>query len=84
LRPFWKSFAASIAMAIMVWLTQYVFYNRLLLPAYVTVGDVTYLIGLRLLRAVRLAVQFFGKRYEPLVNLVGKILENSKNDRFAC
>jgi len=75
----WKSFAASTAMAIIVWLTQYVFYSRLLLPAYIIVGAVTYLIGLRLLRALRpadiqLGIQFLGKRYEPLVNLVGKIL----------
>jgi len=79
LEAFWKSFAASTAMAIAVWLTQYVFYNRLLLPAYVIVGAVTYLIGLRLLKAVhpadaQLAVEFLGKRYEPLVNLAGKIL----------
>ena len=83
LEALWKSFAASIAMAIIVWLTQYVFYNRLLLPAYIIVGAVTYLIGLRLLRALRpadiqLGMQFLGKRYEPLVNLVGKILGNSE------
>jgi O-antigen/teichoic acid export membrane protein len=79
LEAFWKSFVASIVMAVMVWLTQYVFYNRLLLPAYVIVGAVTYLVGLRLLKAVhpadaQLAVESLGKRYEPLVNLAGKIL----------
>ena len=85
LEALWKSFAASIPMAIMVWLIQYVFYNRLLFPAYVMVGAVTYLIGLRLLRALRpadrqLAVVFLGKQYEPLVNLVWEILGNSKTD----
>jgi O-antigen/teichoic acid export membrane protein len=79
LEAVWKSFAASIAMTVIVWLTQYVFYKRLLLPAYIMVGAVAYLTGLRLLKAVRpadvqLAVQFLGKRYEPLVNLAGKIL----------
>ena len=85
LEALWKSFAASIAMAIMVWLTQYVFYNRLLLPVYIIVGAITYLIGLRLLKALRpadreLAVVFLGRQYEPLVNLVWKILGNSKTD----
>jgi hypothetical protein len=79
LEALWKSFTASTAMAIIVWLTQYVFYDRLLLPAYIIVGTVTYLVGLRLLRALRtadfqLAVEFLGKRYEPLVNIVGRIL----------
>jgi len=73
-------------MAIIVWLTQYVFYNRLLLPAYIIVGAVTYLIGLRLLKAPRttdyqLALEFLGKRYEPLVYLVWRILSNSETDR---
>jgi O-antigen/teichoic acid export membrane protein len=75
----WKSLAASTAMAIVVWLTQFVFYNRLLLPAYVIVGTVAYLIGLRLLRALRttdfqLAVEILGKRYEPLVNILGRMM----------
>jgi O-antigen/teichoic acid export membrane protein len=79
LEAFWKSFAASTAMAVIVWLTEYVFYNRLLLPAYILIGAVTYLAGLRLLRTIRpadaeLALHFLGKRYEPLVNLVGKVL----------
>jgi O-antigen/teichoic acid export membrane protein len=79
LEALWKSFVASTAMGIVVWLTQFVFYNRLLLPAYVIVGTVAYLIGLRLLRAVRaadlqLAVEILGKRYEPLVNTIGKVL----------
>jgi len=85
LEALWKSFAASVAKAILVWLVQYVFYNRLLFPAYVMVGAVTYMIGLRLLRALRpadrqLAVVFLGKQYEPLVNLVWGVLGNSKTD----
>ena len=80
LEAFWKSFAASIAMVIVVWLAQYVSYNRLLLPAYAILGGGTYLAGLRLLRAihsadVQLAKEFLGRRYESLVNLLGMILQ---------
>jgi len=80
LEAFWKSFAASIAMVMVVWLAQYVFYNGLLLPAYAILGGCTYLAGLRLLRAihpadVQLAKQFLGRRYESLVNLLGMILQ---------
>jgi hypothetical protein len=78
LEAVWKSFAASTVMAIVVWFTQYVFYSRFLIPAYSVVGAITYLIGPRLLTAAsptdtQLAVQFLGKRYKPLVNLVRTI-----------
>jgi len=81
LEAFWKSFAASIGMAIAVWVAQYAAYSRLLLPAYVMIGGCTYLAGLRLLKAihpadVQLAKQFLGKRYEWPVNLLGKLLQS--------
>jgi O-antigen/teichoic acid export membrane protein len=80
LEAFWKSFAASIGMVIAVWLGQYVAYSRLLLPAYVMLGTFTYLVGLRLLKAIQpadveLAKQILGKRYEFYVNLLSKILQ---------
>lgn len=79
LEALWKSSAASIAMAIAVWLAQYVSYNRDLLPAYALLGGVVYLAGLRLLKAihasdVHLAKQFLGRRYEPEINLLSKVL----------
>jgi O-antigen/teichoic acid export membrane protein len=76
----WKSFAAGIAMVIVVWLAQMVSYSRLLLPAYAMLGACTYLAGLRLLRAVHrvdveLASQVLGQRYQMPVRALSKILE---------
>ena len=80
LEAFWKSFVASIGMAIAVLLAQHVSYNRLLLPVYVILGACMYLAGLRLLKGidsadVKLAKEFLGKRHEPLVNLLSKLLQ---------
>lgn len=80
LEAFWKSFAASTAMVVVIWLSEYLLYDRLLLPAYVIVGAVTYLAGLRLLKAihpadVELTKQFLGARYQRPVNLLSKILQ---------
>lgn len=64
---------------VVVWSVQYVWYSRLLLPAYALLGFFLYLAGLRVLRAVhssdiQLAKQFLGKRYEQPINLLSKIL----------
>jgi O-antigen/teichoic acid export membrane protein len=80
LEALWKSSAASIAMAIAVWLAQYLSYNRDLLPAYALLGGAVYLVGLRLLKAihasdVELTKQFLGRRGESLINLLSKILQ---------
>jgi O-antigen/teichoic acid export membrane protein len=80
LEAFWKSFAASIGMIILVWFAQYVAYSRLLLPVYVMIGTFTYLAGLRMLKAVHptdvdLARQVLGERYMFLVNFLSKILQ---------
>lgn len=76
---FWKSFAASIGMAIVVLLAQHIFYDRLLLPIYIMIGGVTYLAGLRLLRAITpsdhdLAMQLLGKRLRPVAGLLWRTL----------
>jgi O-antigen/teichoic acid export membrane protein len=83
LEAVWKSFAASAGMAIVVWLAQYAYYNRLMLPVYVLIGGCSYLAGLRLLRAVHradveLVREFLGKRWEAPVKLLSKILETRK------
>ena len=75
----WKSAAAGILMAVVVWFAQYVYYNRLMLPAYMLIGTIAYLSGLRLLKAIHppdidLAKQFLGRRYELPMNLLSKIL----------
>jgi O-antigen/teichoic acid export membrane protein len=80
LEALWKSFTASLVMGSMVWLAQYLWYDRHLLPAYVVLGGCVYLIGLRLLRAVRpsdihFAKQFLGKRYEAPINVLSNILK---------
>jgi O-antigen/teichoic acid export membrane protein len=82
LEAFWKSLAAGAGMVIAVWLAQYAAYSRYLLLGYVLVGGLAYLVGLRLLRAihpsdVQLVKQSLGKRYEPLVNLLSKLLQAS-------
>jgi O-antigen/teichoic acid export membrane protein len=79
LEALWKSSAASISMVIVVWFVQYVSYNRDMLPAYVLLGGLTYLAGLRVLKAihasdVQLAKQFLGRRYESPINLLSKVL----------
>jgi O-antigen/teichoic acid export membrane protein len=80
LEAFWKSLAASVGMVIAVWLAQQASYNRLLLPAYVILGTLAYLVGLRLLKAIHpadteLAKQVLGKRYEFAINFLSKILQ---------
>ena len=67
-------------MVVVIWLSEYLLYDRLLLPAYVIVGAVTYLAGLRLLKAIhpadiQLTKQFLGARYQRPVNLLSKILQ---------
>jgi hypothetical protein len=79
----WKSFTASIAMVVVVWLAQQVSYSRLLLPAYAMLGICAYLAGLRLLRGVHradieLASQVLGKRYQMPVRMLSKILETRR------
>jgi O-antigen/teichoic acid export membrane protein len=83
LEAFWKSVAAGAGMVIVLWLAQYAAYSRYLLLGYVLVGGLAYLMGLRLLRTihpsdVQLAKQFLGKRYEPLINLLSKLLQTSQ------
>jgi O-antigen/teichoic acid export membrane protein len=82
LEAFWKSLAAGTGMVIAVWLAQYAAYSRYLLPGYVMLGGLAYLAGLRLLRAIhpsdiQLVRQFLGRRYDPLVNLLSKLLETA-------
>jgi O-antigen/teichoic acid export membrane protein len=79
LEAFWKSFAASLVMALVVLLVQSVYYSRLLLPVYVVVGACAYVAGLRLFRAVEprdidLAKDFLGRKYAPLFHVFSKLL----------
>jgi O-antigen/teichoic acid export membrane protein len=82
LEAFWKSLVAGAGMVIAVWLAQFAAYSRYLLPGYVMVGGLVYLAGLRLLRAihssdVELVRQFLGRRYDPMVKLLSRLLETA-------
>jgi O-antigen/teichoic acid export membrane protein len=80
LEALWKSFAASVGMVATVWLFQYALYDRWLLPAYALAGACTYVVSLRLLKAihpadVELTKEFLGTKYQHPVDLLLKILQ---------
>ena len=74
-----NSIVASAAMALVMWLVQIVWYKPLLLPLYVFCGGVTYLVVLRVLRAVSkddidLLSKVFGQRFGAVVRLASYVL----------
>lgn len=75
----WKSWCAAIIMFVVVSLIEYMYFSRYLLPLYILVGGITYVIALRILKAVdesdmKLFRNLAGKRATPLVDILGKIL----------
>jgi len=75
----WKSWVASSVMAVGILGSQFLLYSKYLLPLYVLVGGIVYLVMLRFLRAVNahdvhLARGFVGRRWQALVDLVGSLL----------
>jgi len=81
----WKSWAASITMAISALSMQYVWYNKFLLPIYILVGAAVYLLMLRVLNAGRprdfaLMKLYVGKRFEFTVNFLEKLLLTHRRD----
>ena len=75
----WKSWVASSVMAVAVLGIQFFLYSKYLLPLYVLLGGVVYLVMLRFLRAVRvhdihLVKAFAGKRFARLVDWVRPLL----------
>jgi O-antigen/teichoic acid export membrane protein len=75
----WKSLVAGGVMAGVLVAVQMVVYSRLLLPLYVALGAVVYLILLRVLRAVRkhdieLIERYLGPRLGILARLLSAIL----------
>lgn len=76
---FWKSLAASLAMAATVIIVQHLWYSKYLLPVYVFVGGAIYLTMLRTLHAatekdIELIKLYLGKRLEFLTNPIGSFL----------
>jgi O-antigen/teichoic acid export membrane protein len=75
----WKSSASSAGMAAALMALQTLIYSPILLPAYVLIGTVVYLILLRILKAVNthdieLVERYFGPRLTLLARLLGAIL----------
>ena len=72
----WKSLAAGVVMEAVLFGAQMILYSRLLLPVYVVLGGITYLVALRLLKIVRrddvdLIARFLG----PRLNFACKLLD---------
>jgi len=81
----WKSWAASITMAVSALSMQYVWYNKFLLPIYILAGATVYLLMLRVLNAGRprdfaLVKLYVGKRFEFAVNWLEKLLLTNSRD----
>jgi O-antigen/teichoic acid export membrane protein len=74
-----KSLVAGTIMAIVLVTVQIWLYSKFLLPIYMLVGVITYLLALRELRAVRqedieLTRSYFGRRLAFLAGILGRIL----------
>jgi O-antigen/teichoic acid export membrane protein len=83
-----KSLIAGVTMASAVIVLQIPIYNKLLLPVYVFVGLVVYLVALRLLRAVRpedieLIRGYLGNRLVLVTNLMSRILLSASAREYA-
>jgi O-antigen/teichoic acid export membrane protein len=70
-----KSIVASVAMALVMEALQLSHYSRYLLPLYLSVGFVVYLLAMRALRAVNVADmdlirQTLGPRFSPICDLL--------------
>jgi len=79
LEAVWKSVAAGAVMAVVLVIAQMVVYRTILLPAYVVLGVLVYLILLRLLKAVRrhdveLIERYLGQRLGFGARLLGAFL----------
>jgi len=77
----WKSLAAGAAMAAAIIAIQMLIYSRILLPVYVVIGVIVYMLLLRVLHAVRmhdieLIERYLGPRLEFVARLLCVILVN--------
>ena len=75
----WKTLVASVAMALVLIAVQMAVYSRILLPAYVLLGAIVYVILLRVLKAIRdhdieLIERYLGARFGFVGRLLGVIL----------
>jgi len=74
-----KTFIAGTVMAGVLLGVQLIYYNKFMLPAYILLGGVVYLLMLRLLKTMsledmNLLRSFLGKRLSPVCNIITWIL----------
>lgn len=81
----WKSLVAGAAMAGVLIIIQTLMYSRLLLPIYVVLGVIVYLLLLRVLKAVRepdmeFIERYVGHRLQAIAMLLDAILVTGRDD----
>jgi O-antigen/teichoic acid export membrane protein len=74
-----KSAAASLAMALVMWSLQLLYYSRFLLPLYLAIGALVYLFAIRELKMlntadIELARQVLGARFSGMCDLLARVL----------
>lgn len=74
----WKSWSAAIVMLLAVWLIGQIYFSQYLLPIYILIGGVVYVIALRILKAVnrsdmQLIRSLMGNRMTFMVDILEKI-----------
>ena len=80
----WKTIVAGATMAAALIAIQMIVYSRILLPVYVVLGAIVYLILLRILNAVRahdieLIERYLGTRLGVVARLLGTLLVTRRN-----
>lgn len=75
----WKSWGAGIIMLVAVGLMEYAYFSAYLLPVYILIGGVTYMMALRILKVVdqddlKLVQNLLGNRATFIANILEKIL----------
>lgn len=75
----WKSWVAAVVMAVAVGLVEQMYFSAYLLPVYILVGAVSYMVALRILKVVdqddlKLVRNLLGKRAVSIANVLEKIL----------
>ena len=76
-KTMWKSLVAGGAMAGVLVIVQMVVYGKLLLPAYMILGGIVYLVALRMLKAVqRHDIELIRKYLGSRLRFLSKVLES--------
>lgn len=75
----WKSWSASAIMFVAVWLMEWAFFSRYLLPLYIVTGGIVYMAALRILKAVdksdiQLLRKLIIRQASPIVDILERLL----------